>query len=328
MSSSFVGNWTKYPIDGRPLDGFYNGTVTATQTSGASLAFSFKGSQAWLYGGLLTSADGKTIYYPAADYLIDDFPVDPQKPWYDNSTKGVVYFQTPKLADGTHEIDIIVKTANVTNQYILDYILVTPNVGGSNTGVVTSRLAPTPGTSSPTSTPSLPVTMDMGSTPVGAIVGGVVGGIAGIAILAIAAWYFLRRRTRGQAYYFEKPTPGDMLAGEAHHVEPFNATTPAPSSAGFGGPGTRSGYSDDTSSRPLSPSVMQTIVSGSSDTGPTYVTGTTAQPRTGKAALMAQQYQTLEHPVQLEDSGVRFGEQGAGPSQAVPNEVPPSYTAT
>ena len=50
---------------------------------------------------------------------------------------------------------------------------------------------------------------------VGAIVGGVVGGTAAIAILAIAAWYFLHRRSRGgQAYYFDKPSPEDMLAAE------------------------------------------------------------------------------------------------------------------
>ena len=53
------------------------------------------------------------------------------------------------------------------------------------------------------------------ATPVGAIVGGVVGGIAGIALVAFALWYFMKRRSSGgRAYYFDKPTAGDMLAGE------------------------------------------------------------------------------------------------------------------
>ena len=54
------------------------------------------------------------------------------------------------------------------------------------------------------------------SSPVGAIVGGVVGGIAGIVILALAMlWYLLKKRSHGgQAYYFEKFTPADVLAGE------------------------------------------------------------------------------------------------------------------
>jgi hypothetical protein len=132
-----------------------------------------------------------------------------QKPFFD-STGSIVYFETPQLADSTHKIDITVTTANWTNQYILDFFLITPSAGGSHSGVETSRSVPT----STSSSSSLPI-VTTSSTPVGAIVGGVVGGIAGIAILAIGLWWFLRRRSRGgQAYYFDKPTPGDILAGE------------------------------------------------------------------------------------------------------------------
>ena len=136
-----------------------------------------------------------------------------QNPWYDASSDSIVYFFTPKLADGTHEIDITVTTANVTNPYIIDFFLVTPNANGAGpSGVVTSRNVPTPG--SPTSSPSTVPIVTSQATPVGPIVGGVVGGIAGIALLIFGLWYFLRRRSGGQAYYFEKPTPGDILAGE------------------------------------------------------------------------------------------------------------------
>ncbi|KAF9643343.1 hypothetical protein BDM02DRAFT_1511226 [Thelephora ganbajun] len=225
-----------------------------------------------------------------------------------------------------------VTTANWTNQYILDFFLVSPVAGASNSGVGTSRSVPS-STSS-----SSPLSVVTHSTPVGAIVGGVVGGVAVIAILVIALFYFLKKRSRnGQAYYFEKHTPGDILAGE-DHVEPFNATpaTPAPSSPGFNRPGPQSAYSDSSSNQPLNPSFGQAVSplpsqysqSGPSEAGLTHVTSTTAQPRTGKAALMAQQYQNVQQPIQYEDSGVRFnenGEQEAGPSN-LPHEVPPSYT--
>lgn len=122
------------------------------------------------------------------------------------------------------------------------------------------------------------------------------------------------------------------------HVEPFSAaaTTPAPSSAGFS-QGPQSAYSD-SSSQPLNPSFGQTVTDPSrysqsgpgpvSETGQTYVSGSSGQPRVGKAALIALQNQDTQQPVQFQDSGIRFnenGEQEAGPSQ-LPTEVPPTYT--
>jgi hypothetical protein len=323
--NSFSGNWTRYE-----QDGFNNNTVTATPTPGAYVSFTFSGSQAWLYGGLLTNAtNNQIVSYPTADYKVDGFSAGTQKPWYDAVSGEVVYFQTPVLADGTHKIEINVTTANSTNLFILDAFLITPSTGGDHSGVSTSRGVPAPSSTSS----SIPIVTSK-STPVGAIVGGVVGGIAGIAILALALWYFLRKRTSsGQAYYFDKPTPGDLLAGE-DHVEPFNAavTTPAPSSAGFS-QGPQSAYSDG-SSQPLNQNFRQTLTdpsrysqSGPSEPGQTYVSGSSGQPRVGKAALIAQQHQ-VQPPVQLEDSGIRFnenGEQEAGPSH-LPTEVPPTYT--
>jgi len=306
MWGTFVGNWTLYNAKG-----FNNNTLTATPTPGASLSFTFSGSQAWLYGSLSSVDNTTTIEnatYPTADYLIDDFPAGSQKPWVD-STGAIVYFQTPKLADGTHEIDITVTSANATNQFVLDFFLVSPLLGETHSGVTTTRDMPT----STSTSSSLPI-VAASSAPVGAIVGGVVGGIAGIVLLVAAVWFFMRRRSRGgQAYYFDKPTPGDILAGE-DHVEPFdaNATTPA----------VRQSVASPHSSRFSQSGPSET-------TGITYVSGNTSQPRTGKAALMAQQHQDVQQPVQHQDAGVRFNADGepqeAGPSH-LPNEVPPTYT--
>jgi hypothetical protein len=127
-------------------------------------------------------------------------------PYFDSDNSSVIYFATPTLANGTHTINVTVTAANDTSLYIIDYFLVIPS-GGDTSGVETTRAAPS-------STSSVPVVTTQ-STPVGAIVGGIVGGIAGIAIVAIAVYYFLFRRSRGgRAYYFEKPGAGDVLSGE------------------------------------------------------------------------------------------------------------------
>jgi len=277
-----------------------------------------------------------------------------QQPWMDGEQ--VVYFQTPKLADGTHRIDITVSVANGSNPFIIDYFLTTPSTGSSVSGVSTSRSIPT----STSTSSSVPI-VTTHDTPVGTIVGGVVGGVAGIAILVLAVLYFLKKRSRGgQAYYFDKPSPADILATEGLYTSHLyvvedveglpqallddvdaTATTPVPSSAGFtgSGRGPQSRYSDVSSNQPLNAAVRQSYVSsipsqpnyaqpGPSEGGMTYVTGNTAQPRTGKAAHLSQQFQNAQQPVQYEDSGIRFSQNGvqeAGPSQ-LPTEVPPSYT--
>ena len=127
-------------------------------------------------------------------------------PRFDSDNSSVIYFSTPQLANGTHIIDVNVTKANDTNLFIIDYFLIVPTSGDS-TGVQTTRAAPS-------SSSTVPITVSQ-ATPVGAIVGGVVGGVAGIAILAILAYYFLFRRARGgRAYYFDKPSAADVLSGE------------------------------------------------------------------------------------------------------------------
>lgn len=127
-------------------------------------------------------------------------------PYFDSDNTSVIYFATPTLANGSHQIDVTVTAANDTSLYIIDYFLIIPS-GGDNSGVTTTRAAPS-------STSSIPIVTTQ-ATPVGAIVGGVVGGIAGIAILVIAVYYFLIRKSRGgRAYYFDRSGTADVLSGE------------------------------------------------------------------------------------------------------------------
>ena len=121
----------------------------------------------------------------------------------------LLYFQTQKLPDAIHRIDITVTAANWATQFVVDFFLITPSVGGSNSRVDAGAPSSTPTHS------TLPIVITR-AAPVGAIVGGVIGGIAGAAILVAALWYILRRKRRRyrSASYFEKATPADILAGE------------------------------------------------------------------------------------------------------------------
>ena len=144
--------------------------------------------------------------------------------------------------------------------------------------------------------------------------------------------YSLRRRYVNTLLTISRKALRIYLLALLDHVEPFNAnanataTTQVPSSAGFS-QGPQSAYSD-SSSQPLNPSLGQTVTDPSrySQTGHTFVSGGSGQP-TGKAALIAQN-QGVQQPVQFQDSGIRFGDNGqpeVGPSQ-LPTEVPPTYT--
>ena len=121
--------------------------------------------------------------------------------------------------------------------------------------------------------------------------------------------------------------------GLLDNLEPFNAaTSPPPSSAGYR-TGPQSSYSDGSSQQPLNPPMRQTVgssypsqytQSAPSEARLSYAT----QPRTGKAALIAQQQQNVQEPILYQDSGVRFtgdDQQEPGPSQ-LPTDVPPTYT--
>jgi len=207
-----------------------------------------------------------------------------------------------------------VTTANETNLFILDYILIIPS-------------APTP-------------VMATQSLPAGAFVGGIVGGIAGIVvILALALWYSMRKRSGGYQRLGTPSTPADTLTSEvsrAFHpylVEPFDPTTAFTPFAGFSGLGPRDAHPDS----PLSPSFGPVVINPNplrsnhpdpNETVLTHVTGNSAQPRFGKAALVALRNQGLQEPVLPQDSGARFGgnlEQEASSSR-LHIDIPPTYT--
>jgi hypothetical protein len=264
------------------------------------------------------------------------------------------------MRGSTHKFDITVLEANETNPFIVDYILVAPTADVSSSVVGTSRNIPLP-TSTSSSLPTATASGLPATTTRNTLIGAIVGGVAGIAILVIGLVCFLRSRNRPGgfwAYYFKKSHPTEIPAGEGlcafhrpccrerrlftqallGHIEPYNATatTSAPPPAGFSGSDPQPAPVDDSSNRPFNLPFRQSIISSSqpqytqsglAEDGLRYVSGNTAQPNTGKAALIAQRHQGMQQPIQ-HDSGVRLNEdeeREVGPLRSA-NVVPPSYT--
>jgi hypothetical protein len=65
------------------------------------------------------------------------------------------------------------------------------------------------------------------STPVGAIAGGVVGGLAGLALIATAVWFFLRRRNQATGAHSQEG-PKELWGGPPNSVPPSSTMSPAP----------------------------------------------------------------------------------------------------
>ena len=149
---------------------------------------------------------------PAGESVQSFYSVDGSSPAYyvspGNATTpqwGTVFYVSPQLNSGTHELTFNVTNATVESIYTLEFVLyegqggqgssatqtsLPTTVGGAATG---SAAAPTSGTT---------------SVNVGAIVGGVVGGVAGLIILGLLIFFGLRRRNRRPYYYAES---GDLL---------------------------------------------------------------------------------------------------------------------
>ena len=128
-------------------------------------------------------------------------PVGPQRPFRDSSQR-IIYFQSLSLEYGTHTVNLTVTTASPSNPFIIDWYSFSFPAD-----------EPTSGVHTPTSTStSATVTHP---TRVSTIVGSVVGGLTGLAVLTIALYYFLKKRSRGeQAYDLEKPNLVDGMVSE------------------------------------------------------------------------------------------------------------------
>jgi hypothetical protein len=117
-----------------------------------------------------------------------------------------MYFQTPKLPEGTHTIDIMVTAADDAKPYVLDYITTT---GEHNSELDITRMAPSAST-------VFLVSRDLGSVAktAGIIGGGVAGGIVVIILLALVVCVIVAKTRSRRSNQHEMQNTVTNPAGE------------------------------------------------------------------------------------------------------------------
>ena len=159
---------------------------------------------------------------PIIRFTIDNQPpVSFTAPNITTEGDGLLWFQSPPLDPGTHQIVANTTYAADGSSWAVDYLIVEP-VGATLPTSASPTPTPTPTTSpsgSPTTSTGTPTSSPTGgqdnvqhkSSSTGPIVGGVVGGIAIIALILLGV-VFWRRRSRASSYryYGDKPTPAIM----------------------------------------------------------------------------------------------------------------------
>lgn len=175
-------------------------------------------------------------------------------------------------------------------------------------------------------------------TNVGAIVGGVIGGLAVVAILALAGFYLIRRKTankvtkerpvdllQGDPEDDHDPAPGEL--GNYYRPEPFLATEPTETSSMYRGEEGRGG-TVTSSSRYGTSDRRESALGSFSDmrsATPDYemgITGGTTIPNSSRKSPMPRQLRPI-NIIQHDDAGAA-GEQAEGQPDTV--ELPPAYT--
>ena len=132
-------------------------------------------------------------------------------------------------------------------------------------------------------------------------------------------------------------TSGHGVGGYGTGGHDIGTTSSQPGIGGHGTGTTPSAYSDNSSypwsqpfsqpmpmTRPLPSSYRHT---SPSETSTTFVSGTSAEPRSGKAALIAQQYENVQQ--RYPDSEMRFDEdEELEPAPLRPlRDIPPTYSS-
>jgi len=200
-----------------------------------------------------------------ATFSIDNGPETPfTLPTYTNNFRGlnsgasryrVSVLHTPSVPNGAHNISITHHGNSTSTPLAIDYFMVAHDESRVNpsTGVGTPL---SPGGGTTTNPPTTNVSQQ--STNTGAIVGGVVGGVAFLAIVAILAFCFWRRRKR-KDYSAVAPSPFEPAPIPV--APPSWASTPL---SAHEGQGKVQGPYYSIQSSPGRPSFQYTPVSGSS----------------------------------------------------------------
>ncbi|KAI0636977.1 hypothetical protein C8Q77DRAFT_1095414 [Trametes polyzona] len=249
-----------------PLFGaVYNSTLSRCNTSGASVVFSFHGSNVLAFGSVIDSNGGDP---PASTYSVDGGPPTPfTAPQTTGRMDAVQFFASGPLPLTNHTLTINITKASSAAPYYLDYVQfsidVLPLSSASDPGTtpvpsstVTSVQIPLAntlsGTDSATPSPSSDGRETKPMAPTGAIVGGVVGGIAVICLIIAALHWRHTRRPPGEYNYGTRahqdlpPSVIPFVASRSGH--PTHSRHPPPRARYRNGGGVRGAERESDSS--------------------------------------------------------------------------------
>ncbi|KAG6906266.1 hypothetical protein DXG01_014874 [Tephrocybe rancida] len=191
---TYDGTWQGIHTSGLADDTTAVRRVEMTNTSRAKLSFDFTGTRLTWVGYVPIEFPGNAS---SASYSIDNgphttFTLLGHQPFDGTSLYNQIFFTTPELAPGSHNLSVTYDGNASFTPLTLDYIYLT-------TTITTSPSGSSGGGPTPTGTPSHS----------GAIAGGVVGGVAVLALLVV---FFIFWRRRG--------IPKEPATG----VQPFEAS--------------------------------------------------------------------------------------------------------
>ncbi|EPS95992.1 hypothetical protein FOMPIDRAFT_97799 [Fomitopsis schrenkii] len=161
---------------------------------------------------------------------------------------GIEFFISEELSAAEHQLEFEVLNATSDYSFILQYILYVSSSSGSSSTLPSSA---TSHGAVPTDTAGNAgaYVATHQSTPVGAIIGGVVGGVVGLAMLALAAFFFaVKRRKKGRAYFYAEVQPADILGDDLKPSDmAMSHITPYPTGTATGSSTTGSSHPHPTS---------------------------------------------------------------------------------
>ncbi|KAI0362092.1 hypothetical protein OH77DRAFT_1416300 [Trametes cingulata] len=226
LSSSAGGSAWFTNQSGTLLGSVYNSTLTGCSVSGASVVFTFNGSNVYAFGSVVDSGGGDP---PESVYSVDgDSPTSFTAPQVTGRRDAVQFFGSGALPLRNHTLIINITKASPSAPYYLDYLQFSTDVlpldspsssltATTSVSQSTSQSAGSPTTSAPAGSSDV---ARKPTAPTGAIVGGVVGGLAFLCILIALLYWRRNKRPEGEYNYGTK----------AHQDRPPNIT-PFPTSA-------------------------------------------------------------------------------------------------
>ncbi|KAH9833728.1 uncharacterized protein C8Q71DRAFT_725501 [Rhodofomes roseus] len=336
------GNWTDLTIQGKSG----SSSTIAVGVAGAYGSLSFTGNQIAVYGLLEAGQPVESTY--SIDGASPNTYVGPSN--VTETQSEVEFFISPMLSAGQHQLVFNVTNATADNLFVLEFVLY-QGTGSTTSGVAgesatATSLATDVGAAS---TPSAVGASSGSSTNVGAIVGGVVGGVAGLAIIGILGFFWLRGRNKRPYFYAEagellrdevKPTPFTQGSG----IEPDVSYKRTPEMSSYRGPPPTQYTAVNAQNQPAQASEAGDSSAYSSAAGssrPTLtviggpaVTSSPNQTRSKAAEAGLLSVAQPQHAMYHADSGMRFDASGqpqasgsGGAHEArTPTDVPPSYS--